>query len=144
MTHNLPSKLIHIGRIQSTEGPLYLFLRQSASEHFIWFKETSSGNAEEEETEIFGTTINQALSAARQYWRHASFRTVNCGFRYSLPERDEHGCNALFHQMAASYSSSNGVYFDEDLGHNCIIHFASQEAWTLWQDLKKTGRLAMK
>lgn len=142
MTEKPSAKLIHIGRIEGKEpGGLYLFLRQKSAEQFVWYVESSPRNAQEIETEVSGLTVSQALHKARYHWRDDSFRTVNCGFRYSLPERDEHGCNALFHQMVSSCSSSNGIYFDEDLGHNCIIHFASQEAWILWQTLKNANRL---
>jgi len=66
---------------------------------------------------------------------------VNCGFRYTLPERDEHGYNALFHQMAASYATSNGVYFDEESGNNCFVNFASEEAKNLLKVLQTSKRL---
>lgn len=142
MIQSSNAKLIHVGKIEAKDPRgLYLFLRQISSEQFVWYQEIAHGESQEIQTEISGLTINEALHKARRHWRHESFRTLNCGFRYSLPERDEHGCNALFHQMVASYSSSNGIYFDDDLGHNCIIHFASQEAWILWQKLKNANRL---
>lgn len=120
-----PPKLIHVSRILTPASPLpaYLFLRKQGDNHFVWY--------EEEETGIVGSTISEAIQNARRNWSAYSFRTVNCGFRYTLPERDEHGCNALFCQMAESYRSSNGVYFDEELGHNCFVSFASQEALSL-------------
>ena len=66
---------------------------------------------------------------------------MHCGFRYTLPERDEHGLNALFNQMVASYSSSNGVYFEQELGHPCIVQNASIQARLLWKKLKQANRL---
>ena len=135
------SKLIHLGRILDNKGnPNYLFLRQKAHDLFTWHQEANANNLEIE-TAISGSTIEEALRLARKHWQFDSFRTVLCGFRYNLPERDEHGNNALFHQMAASYASSNGVYFDEDLGHNCLVNFASREAQDIWNKLKQEGRL---
>lgn len=53
--------------------------------------------------------------------------------RYSLPVRDEVGTNAFFWQMAKSYASSNGHYFDEEAGHMCYVDFASEEALEIWR-----------
>jgi hypothetical protein len=103
-------------------------------DHLVWLEAANTDS--EVETSISGATVEEALWNARRFWKKQGFRTVNCGFRYTLPERDEHGCNALFHQMAASYGSFNGVYFDEDLGHNCFINFASQEALEIWKQVQ--------
>lgn len=129
MIWNMQDKLIHVGIIQEKGVKIYLFLREVAPQHYVWFKEN-------EKTEVEATTIEEALRLAARFWKLDYFRTLNCGFRYTLPERDEHGTNALFHQMAASYASSNGIYFDEELGNNCVVYNASQEARTLqalWQ-----------
>lgn len=128
-------KLIHVARIQTPECR-YLFLRRIDRDRLVWFEDI--GITEEKETSVSGNTVGDALWNARRFWKEFGFRTVNCGFRYTLPERDEHGDNALFHQMIASYSSFNGVYFDEDLGHNCFINFASLEALALWKRVLKT------
>ena len=120
-------KLIHIAVIQPHR---YLYLRQKDPHTFVWYDG-------EKETTVSGITIAEAIQKARKWWKEDSFRTLNCGFRYTLPERDEHGCNALFYQMAASYSAPNGIYFDEDLGHNCIVNAASQEALGLWREMKQ-------
>lgn len=124
-------KLIHIARIQTSESPLpqYLFLRKHGDNLFVW-------HDIERELNISGSSISESLKMGRKAWRLNSFRTVNCGFRYTLPERDEHGCNALFCQMMESYRSYNGIYFDEDLGHNCFVSFASQEALSLMKKLQ--------
>jgi hypothetical protein len=133
-------KLIHVGIIYPKgRKPTYLFLRQLSPDHYAWFQEESPRN--ERETSVSAPSIAEALQRARQTWSLDSFRTLICGFRYGLPERDEHGTNALFHQMAASYSSMNGVYFDPDLGYNCIVSFASNEAKQLWQRLQQSGQL---
>jgi hypothetical protein len=127
-TQNAP-KLIHIARILSLEGrQTTLFLRKLDPVRFAWFEKREGA---EQETEVSAGTIEEALRVAARYWKERSFRTLICGFRYTLPERDEHGINALFHQMSASYSSMNGIYYDEELGSNCYVQNASNEALDL-------------
>lgn len=133
------AKLIHAARIFSQGRNKYLLLRKKGGEHFAWFEEDE--NDHETETNVIAPTIEEALRLAVRQWKESSFRTVICGFRYTLPERDEHGMNALFHQMAASCSSMNGVYYDEELGNNCFVQSPSNEAYQLWQRLKKQNRL---
>lgn len=126
MILSLP-KLIHVAFIHlPTQGRQYLLLKQVDPLRYTWFIEEAAG--QEKDTSIGGITPEEALVAARKAWRQQEFRTLNCGFRYTLPERDEVGTNALFHQMAASYASLNGVYFDEELGSNCFVQNASLEA----------------
>lgn len=131
--NNKTNKIIHIARIQPRGRDLvYLLLRKTEeSVCFSWFEENCNQSEGEIETGIFATTIEEAIRLARSRWHSLAFRTVMCGFRYTLPERDEHGLNALFYQMSASYASSNGQYFDEELGHLCIVQNASQEALNL-------------
>jgi hypothetical protein len=120
-------KLIHIARIQvQNQGCTYLFLRQLEPYRYVWFLEDTPGK--ETETPIWSGTAEEALLAAYKAWNLNEIRPVHCGFRYTLPERDEVGTNALFHQMVSSYSSMSGVYFDEEIGSNCIVQFASHEA----------------
>lgn len=129
-------KLIHVGCMQPPGGGVrYLFLRQKDPHTLAWYREDGP------EEPVSAGTIDEAIRLARRQWKENSFRTIGCGFRYTLPERDEHGINAFFHQMAASYSSPTGVYFDEELGNNCLVNFASQEALGLWKRLKQEGRL---
>lgn len=137
MDHAL-GKLIHVGWILK-QGPTHVFLRQVNPHSYTWFIEDS--HEQEIETSISAPTIEEALRLAHQRWKEQSFRTLICGFRYSLPERDEHGSNALFYHMVASYTSSSGVYFDDEWGNNCIVHYASQEALDLWRKLHKNSRL---
>lgn len=127
-------RLIHLACILSSgdPNPRYLLLKQLDQQSFGWFEKTV---AEEVAQPITAITIGKAILKARQHWKNDSFRTVNCGFRYTLPERDEHGMNALYYQMVASYSSSNGIYFDEEAGYNCFVNFASQEALSLWSQI---------
>lgn len=131
--------LIHVGYTKLTPVPTYLFLRKIDSERYAWFKENKSGT--EETTAIEAHGIAEAIRLANFQWKNAYFTLLNCGFRYTLPERDEHGINALFCQMAASYSTSNGVYFEEELGHLCFVQAASIEARRLWKKLKLAERL---
>lgn len=133
-------KLIHLARvIIPKKGPLLLLLRRDDPVRYAWYEEFEAGK--ERETSIFAPTAEEAIRQAYLNWKNHLFRTINCGFRYSLPERDEHGNNALFHQMIASYSSMNGIYFDDDLGHNCFVNFASDEAKKLWKELQSQKRL---
>lgn len=98
---------------------------------FAWF-------LDEAPTGVEAPHVEEAIRLAVKKWK---LNLVNCGFRYMLPERDEHGINALFHQMGASYESMNGVYFEEELGYNCIVQNASDEARQLWRELKAAGKL---
>jgi len=121
------AKLIHMGRIDaSTPSPLYLSLRQLAPYRYVWF--FIQHDNLEIETSLWGATIEEAIRLAYRYWKLDNFRTLHCGFIYNLPERDEHGTNALFHQMMNSYLSPSGVFFNEDIGCNCIVNNASLEA----------------
>ncbi|MCE5317924.1 MAG: hypothetical protein LLG04_11290 [Parachlamydia sp.] len=128
-TESKLSNLIHIAKM----GQRYLFLRKVAPMHFGWF--WWDGDAETA-AEVIATNAEEALRLAQRQWRQEDFRPVGCGFRYTLPERDEHGMNALFYQMVASYESPSGIYFDDELGGNCIVHFASTEARRLMTQLK--------
>ena len=130
------ARLIHVAHVLNEEGKRgYLLLRQLKENHFTWFKEIKHGD--EVETSVSAQTIEEALRLAVRQWKNNSFSYVICGFRYTLPDRDEHGINALFHQMADSYSSMNGVYYDKELGCNCFVQNASKEALNLRQRMNK-------
>ncbi len=143
MTSKTASKadpLIHAARIFAHEGSWkYLFLRKKGPQNYAWMMEKADDS--EEQTAVSSFNVEEAIRQAYPYWKDRSLTMLHCGFLYSLPERDEHGINALFHQMIASYSSGNGIYFDADLGYNCFINFASDEAKNLWKSLEKQGRL---
>jgi hypothetical protein len=131
--------VMHISRIQTDGGNVgYLFLRKLSDREFQWFKEIDNS---EHPTSIEADNIPEALRLAHRQWKNHGYRTVKCGSRFTLPERDEIGVYALFFQMVASYSSMNGVYFDVDLGFNCIVNNASLEAKGLWERLRKEKRL---
>lgn len=124
-------RLIHIGiRHFFNKGKELLLLRKISPKQFTWFFES---DGKEIDADISANSVEEAMRLAHHAWKKYAFRTIICGFRYTLPERDEHGTNALFHQMVASYKSPNGIYFDEDLGHNCYVQNASQEAISLWK-----------
>jgi hypothetical protein len=132
MPSTTTNRLIHIGRILIDDRrAAYLLLRKKSDTLYGWYYVKIDGT--EEETPVNSTTVEEAIRLARIEWREEDFRTVICGFRYTLPERDEHGMNALYHQMAASLASLNGQYLDEEVGHLCIVHNASLEARNLWQ-----------
>jgi hypothetical protein len=136
--------LIHVAKYQDPEGSLknrnvFLLLRKRSPHCFVWYKENEE--AKEEETEINASTIEEAIRLANRTWKNQGFRTLNCGFCYTLPERDEHGNNALFGQMIASYTSSNGVYFDEERGHHCLVQAASNEAREYFKKLQLQKRI---
>ena len=127
-------KLIHAGKIFDNSGFWrYLLLRKIDDVRYAWFEESPSG--EELLTSIEAINPEEAIRLAIRQWKHVFYQNLNCGFRYTLPERDEHGINAYFHQMAASYASMNGIYYDEELGNNCYVQNASDEALKLWRRL---------
>lgn len=135
----MSNKVIHIAMATLPgRGKCRLLLRKLGDHDYRWFVEGPEG---EEESDISGLTVEEAMQAAQRHYRHDSFRTIICGFRYTLPERDEHGMNALFHQMVASLSTMNGVYYDEELGHNCYVQNSSDEAIAIWKELQSEGRL---
>ena len=139
MNQNKYPKLIHVAEyIAPGIGPRRLLLRKENPNLFRWYEESGEN---EIPTDVESSTLEGAMRSAHKTWKHNAFRTIICGFRYTLPERDEHGMNALFHQMAASQKSYNGVYFDGDLGHNCFVQNASIEALNLLKKLEDSNRL---
>jgi hypothetical protein len=131
---NKLNNLIHIGKKISSHGRWQLvFLRKVSTHAYKWFEEEKEGS--EKDTQIEASSMEEAIRIAYINWPEEDFSLINCGFRYMLPERDEHGINALFYQMVSSYSSLTGVYFDEILGNNCFVQNASSEARVLWKKL---------
>lgn len=143
MTEDTPKtagKLIHAARFfKDRTGWVLLLLRKTADNSCIWFEETS--DKQETQTSVSAANPEEALRLAFRQWQGQSFRTIRCGYRFTLPERDEIGTNALMHHMIASYSISNGIYFDDELGHQCIVKETSQEALDLWKSLASQKRL---
>ncbi len=133
-------KLIHIAQIfLEKKGKIWLFLRQIEPFKYVWYKIEQS--QQEQETTLWGANTEEAIFLARRHWRNQQFTPLNCGFRYTLPERDEIGTNALFHQMGSSYTSMNGIYFEPELGINCIVHNAPLESRQFWEELRQQGKL---
>jgi hypothetical protein len=132
----IKNKLIHVACIKEKgRGSIYLFLRQVDLGEYMWFKPDQNGA--ESKTDVHSHSIEEALRLGAKHWKKDNFRMINCGFRYTLPERDEHGTNALFYQMKDSYLSMNGIYFDEELKTNCIVHNASIESRDLLIQIQK-------
>lgn len=135
-------KLIHVGFINRPRmGKSTLYLRMTSDQLYRWFEEKSDSPGQEMELMLKTPTVEDAMRLAHRELRPFAFRTLICGFRYSLPERDEHGINALFSQMAASYTAPGGIYFDEEVGHNCFVQNSSLEALQLLRQLKQQNRL---
>jgi hypothetical protein len=122
---------IHVALVHQKN---HLLLRKTEDGHFQWFQ-VSFSLEREEKTPIGGASAIAAITAGYKAWVE-NFRLIHCGFRYTLPERDEVGSNALFWQMALSYNSPNGRYFDEEVGHLCYVDFASQEALEIWRKIR--------
>lgn len=129
------NSLIHVAKSYAAGGRWqWLFLRKMPEGRYLWHR--VDGDFAEKETNIVADSAEEALRLAWQAWKRESFTFLRCGFRFTLPERDEIGDNALFHQMVASYSTVNGVYLDQELGHQCVVHDASKEALALWAKLR--------
>lgn len=135
-------KLIHVGFIDRLrQGRSTLYLRSTSDRLYSWFEEKDEMPGKEIELLPGLPTIEEAMRMAHRTFKPFAFRTLICGFRYSLPERDEHGINALFSQMVSSYSAPGGIYFDEEVGHNCYVQNSSLEALKLMRQLKEQNRL---
>lgn len=133
-------KLIHAAKFfQDRIGWVLLLLRETSDHGYAWFSETPDQT--EMATDVTAENPEEAIRLAVNRWGKQSFRTVRCGYRFTLPERDEIGSNALLHHMIASYTIANGVYFDPELGHQCIVKETSQEALDLWKRLAAQNRL---
>lgn len=139
MKANEMPNLIHIAEIDSKEGTQSLFLRKESPDRYIWFAVDKEG--QEKATPVSASSAEGAIKIAREHWHNNFFRTIKCGFRFTLPERDEHGNNALFNQMNLSLGSFNGVYYDEELGHNCVVHQIPLSTRLIWEKLKAANKL---
>ncbi len=133
----MPNKLVHIAKVlDPSRGWQWIHLRNTGETGFIWYRQNP-----EEPTSIKGDNAEEAIANARRQWKEQFFTTLKCGFRFTLPERDEIGTNALFHHMHASYAIMNGVYYDDELGHQCIVREASTEALDMMKRLQAENRL---
>lgn len=75
--------------------------------------------------DIEASTISQAIQMARRDF--IDFKPISAGYKYTLPERDEHGKEAYYCDAVKSLASPNGIYFDEKAGHNAIVHLIPQK-----------------
>lgn len=133
------STLIHIGYVQKARERQYLFLRKTEAGQYAW---EYAAPAEETNTpEVIADSAEEAIRLASLHWRAPAWQSLPCGFRFTLPERDEVGTPALFHQMVRSYRTGNGVYLDEELGSSCIIHDAPSLTLALWRRLEQGGTI---
>lgn len=131
---NTLNNLIHIATIRvSGGGKQTLYLRKQDT-RYVWL--LLGGEGQESESTVAADSAEEAIRLAWRHWENDGFQPLRCGYRFTLPERDEIGVNALFHQMVASYSTMNGIYLDEELGHQCIVHDASAEALQVWASLR--------
>ncbi|MCB1149264.1 MAG: hypothetical protein KDK48_03790 [Chlamydiia bacterium] len=129
MSESANDKIYHVGTLFRDGEKKLLFLKRSGPETYQWFEGDTP-------TSVKGITPEEACRLARKEWKRESFTPLFCGSRFTLPERDEHGSFALFHQMGASYDSMNGIYYDDELGFSCIVKNASKEALELWRALQ--------
>lgn len=134
----MAGKLIHVACIVTAKGDRRLLLRMQEPRLFQWLIEEGE---EEKLTEVASDRIEEAIRLAARRWKNEFFMPLNCGFRYTLPERDEHGINALFHQMSASLATPNGIYFDAELGNNCFVQNIPLHSRNLWLKYKQKDRL---
>lgn len=130
-------KLIHAATLERTSE--YLFLRQKEPKLYAWYVDDGKGN--EAETSVSADTVAEAIRLAVRHWRHDGFKALGCGYCFMLPERDEHGMNALFYQMSLSLQTLNGVYFEDDYGYYCSVKQIPSASRELWSKLKAAKRL---
>lgn len=123
------NQLIMVAKIENG----LLFLRKLEPRKFQWFQYDGK---EETPEPIQSEELAEAIRLGNKEWKFQGFTPLPCGYVFTLPERDEHGNNALFSQMAKSLETPNGVYFDEDLGHNCIVHQIPTATRLLYNQLK--------
>lgn len=129
------SNLIHVAQIFDQGAPRYLFLRKIDAHRFEWFDDSNKSIS------ISAANPEEAIRLAWREWNFKHFRPLGCGYRYTLPERDEHGTPATFSQMALSLANPTGTYYDPDLGHNCIVNLIPTTTRALYDTLKAENKL---
>lgn len=139
---NTPTEapIVHVGTIRP-KGPKkeYLLLRKTQNQHFEWFAEGPNG--QEVSCDLAAPTIQEAIRLAWRKWETQHFLPLNCGFRFTLPERDEIGRNAYFYEMVASFGTATGPYLDDKVDHMCTVTQPSREALDVMKRLQAAGRL---
>jgi hypothetical protein len=120
------SDVVHVAIIYPNgKGKEYLYLKNGEDGYF-W-----------EGTDCRGNTVVEAISNGVKKWKIDHFRLLNCGFLYTVTERDEHGMNATFEEMRQSYQSSSGQFFHQGLGHMCFVQGSSDEALKILRSQNK-------
>jgi len=120
MTAAASGKLIHLATLNS--GAELLELREvEPNKRYGWLRQGAS-------TDVEAPSISEAIRKGALKWKEEGFRPIRCGTLFTLPERDEHGQNALFYQLVESSKSPNGVFFDPTLGSLCMVRESSQQA----------------
>lgn len=110
------------------------FLREIAPSHFQWFLEDTP-------TRVEATSTQEAIRLAYRTFCDQNFEPLLSGYKFTLPERDEHGAPALFIDMIRSLETPSGQYFDPLYGHNLVVHNIPKRARDLYLQLKQAGKL---
>jgi|GEM_PF-2807228 len=85
---------------------------------------------------LAGKSLGEMREAIFTHFIDLPVRIVNFGVLYTLPERDEVGQYALFHQARNSYKVSNGVVFDPKWGYSYKVDFLSQEGRNIIEEFE--------
>lgn len=107
-------KIIHKARVNNK----WIDLVEIEPAKFGWYDGDRS-------LDLNATSIPLAFAKARKTF--SNFLPIAAGYKYTLPERDEHGKEALYCEAVKSLESSNGVFFDEKAGHNVVVHLIPQK-----------------
>lgn len=137
-------KIIHIARLGSrSPKAVYLFLKKTEEGVFQWLRMAFPFTTGEK-TEIAAGSIEEAMLLGSKRWKEEGFYPLACGFKFQLPSRDSIGSEVLFWQMVEGYSSPNGQYFDATLGCKVYVDFASEEALSMWNQIKANESASLK
>lgn len=105
-------KIIHIAKLDRDK---IITLQELTPGLFDWFDQDKSLN-------LSSSSIEEAFKKGRKELKARGFSPIHCGYKFTLPERDEHGKEALYIDMMKSLASPNGIFFDETMGHNAVVH----------------------
>lgn len=150
MSTSTERPFLHVGQLFGRlseifpEENLSLWPQEAKNWHLVLCKESESFqwfiyNIEDKtlvETSCKGPNIGQTCHLARLKWARWGFRTFRCGTLFTLPERDEIGSPALFHEMVQSLSNSSGVVFDSNRGYSYRVDQISEEAIRFYKTIK--------
>lgn len=106
-------------------------IKEEGKEKMLFLKK-AQGGFQWTDREVEFDSLPKALDYA---WKE-KFSLLPCGYKFTLPERDEHGTPALFEEMAKSLNSMSGVFFDEREGLNCIVHQIPTTTRRFFEQLK--------